>query len=336
MKVKFKKRTIDEDRRHAILTLAVGFFIGAVCMVSDVSTIQAEDYSDNSGKIVGVAYDKEIEEKSSSEFEIVTTDVANFKSDAGRLVIMASDALGNTVNMNDVTTLTSLVTTYSIDSLISNTSPTFIQQNNNSDEITEPSVQVASEDVVSQTEDVPHVVLNIDEETLADDSTNVNTESTTEPAEEVIEGEASEVVEETQEEPKPVNTRSMDLNDDEYSILCRIVEAEVTGSSMALLEAKQHVADCIMNRIRDSKFPNSVKGVVFQASQFSPISDGRYWKVKVTDTTREAVNRALSGDYGDSTSGALFFKKSNKESWRVGGVKRVRTLRDGVGHSYYR
>lgn len=335
MKVKFKKRTIDEDRRHAILTLAVGFFIGAVCMVSDVSTIQAEDYSDNSGKIVGVAYDKEIEEKSSSEFEIVTTDVANFKSDAGRLVIMASDALGNTVNMNDVTTLTSLVTTYSIDSLISNTSPTFIQQINNSDEITEPSVQVASENVVSQTEDVPHVVLNIDEETLDDDPTDESTEST-EPAEEVIEGEALEVVEETQEKPEPVNTRSMTLSDDEYSILCRIVEAEVTGSSMALLEAKQHVADCIMNRMRDSKFPNSVKGVVFQASQFSPISDGRYWKVKVTDTTREAVNRALSGDYGDSTSGALFFKKSNKESWRVGGVRRVRTLRDGVGHSYYR
>lgn len=335
MKVKFKKRTIDEDRRHAILTLAVGFFIGAVCMVSDVSTIQAEDYSDNSGKIVGVAYDKEIEEKSSSEFEIVTTDVANFKADAGKLVIMASDTLGNIVNTNDVSNLTSLVTTYSIDSLISNTSPTFIQQINNSDEITEPSVQVASEDAVSQTEDVPHVVLNIDEETLADDSTNINTESI-ESAEEVIEGEASEVVEETQEEPKPVNTRSMTLSDDEYSILCRIVEAEVTGSSMALLEAKQHVADCIMNRMRDSKFPNSVKGVVFQASQFSPISDGRYWKVKITDTTREAVDRALSGDYGDSTSGALFFKKSNKESWRVGGVKRVRTLRDGVGHSYYK
>lgn len=331
MKVKFKKRTIDEDRRHAILTLAVGFFIGAVCMVSDVSTIQAEDYSDNSGKIVGVAYDKEIEEKSSSEFEIVTTDVANFKADAGRLVIMASDTSGNIVNTNDVN-LTSLVTTYSIDSLTNNTSPTFIQQINSDEEDTEPKVQVASESTVSQTEDVPHIVLNVDEETLADDPVEESTETT----EEVIEGEASEVVEEIPEEPKPVNTRSMTLSDDEYSILCRIVEAEVTGSSMALLEAKQHVADCIMNRIRDSKFPNSVKGVVFQASQFSPISDGRYWKVKVTDTTREAVNRALSGDYGDSTSGALFFKKSNKESWKVGGVKRVRTLRDGVGHSYYK
>lgn len=72
----------------------------------------------------------------------------------------------------------------------------------------------------------------------------------------------------------------------EYEILCRIVEAEATGGT---IEQKRNVASCILARVGSSEFPNSIEEVVFQAKQFSPISDGRYYTVEITDSTREAV-----------------------------------------------
>ena len=65
----------------------------------------------------------------------------------------------------------------------------------------------------------------------------------------------------------------------------------------------------ILNRVKSSTFPNSVEGVVFQKSngtfQFSPIRDGRYQRVRISDETVEAVERALLGE--DYSEGALYF-----------------------------
>ena len=92
----------------------------------------------------------------------------------------------------------------------------------------------------------------------------------------------------------------------EYDMLCRIVEAEATGKD---IEAKLVVANVVLNRVGSSQFPNTIEGVIFQhrggVYQFSPISDGRYYSVTVTDGTREAVNRAMAGE--DNSQGALYF-----------------------------
>lgn len=92
----------------------------------------------------------------------------------------------------------------------------------------------------------------------------------------------------------------------EYEILTRIVEAETTGSD---IKGKQIVANVILNRVANKNFPDSIEGVVFQKNgtvyQFSPICDGRYESVVVTETTKEAVNQALSGT--DDSQGALYF-----------------------------
>ena len=40
------------------------------------------------------------------------------------------------------------------------------------------------------------------------------------------------------------------------------------------------VANVIMNRVRDKRFPNSVTEVVYQRGQFSPVSDGRINQVE--------------------------------------------------------
>lgn len=82
------------------------------------------------------------------------------------------------------------------------------------------------------------------------------------------------------------------LDEESREILERIVEAEATGGNVV---QKMNVASCVLARVHSEKWPNTVKGVVFDNDgivwQFSPVSDGRYYTVKITDGTREAVER---------------------------------------------
>lgn len=122
----------------------------------------------------------------------------------------------------------------------------------------------------------------------------------------------------------------------DYEVLTRIVEAEVTGGD---LKSKMMVANVILNRVSNAQFPDTIKEVVFQkngkVTQFSPISDGRYYSVKVTKETKKAVDRALAGE--DNSKGALFFAS------RSGATKKnmkwfdnnLKPLFHYGGHEYY-
>ena len=56
-------------------------------------------------------------------------------------------------------------------------------------------------------------------------------------------------------------------------------------------------------------FPDTVSGVVLQRekgiSQFSPVANGSFYRVKVSEETISAVGRALMGE--DISQGALYF-----------------------------
>lgn len=96
------------------------------------------------------------------------------------------------------------------------------------------------------------------------------------------------------------------LSDEELDTLLRIVEAEAGGEDE---EGKLLVANVVLNRVENDKFPDTVTEVVFQqengVTQFSPVRNGRYWRVKISEETRNAVQRALEGE--DISGGALFF-----------------------------
>lgn len=113
-----------------------------------------------------------------------------------------------------------------------------------------------------------------------------------------------------------VNSAVVSITEEEVTMLERIVEAEATGEDMT---GKILIANVIFNRMADDEFPDTVEEVIFQNSngdyQFSPVSDERYWSVKITDETEEAVQRALQGE--DYSEGALYFisrKRTNASS----------------------
>ena len=111
----------------------------------------------------------------------------------------------------------------------------------------------------------------------------------------------TEVVVETNEE--------IVLSESDYNTLLRIVQAESGGCDIV---GKILVANVILNRVDSDEFPNSIHGVVYQKSQFSPVIDGSINRCKVSDETREAVERALNGE--DPSEGALYFMNRSKSA----------------------
>lgn len=96
------------------------------------------------------------------------------------------------------------------------------------------------------------------------------------------------------------------LSEQDYDTLLRIVEAEAGGED---LDGKLLVANVVLNRVNNEKFPDTVTEVVMQreqgVAQFTPTVDGRFQKVTVSEETYEAVEKALYGE--DISQGALYF-----------------------------
>ena len=116
------------------------------------------------------------------------------------------------------------------------------------------------------------------------------------------------------EEEKKAASRKA-ISDDDYQVLLRIVQAE---AGVCDEKGKILVANVVLNRVKSQEFPDSVRSVVYEPSQFSPVSDGSINSVKVTEETKECVNRALEGE--DYSDGALYFmnrrgSRSRAVSW---------------------
>ena len=101
--------------------------------------------------------------------------------------------------------------------------------------------------------------------------------------------------------------------------LLRIVEAEAGCEDE---EGKLLVANVVLNRVNHKSFPDTVTEVILQkengVTQFSPVANGRYYRVEVSEETISAVGRALTGE--DISEGALYFAArkyadSDKMKW---------------------
>ncbi|MBR0153456.1 MAG: cell wall hydrolase [Lachnospiraceae bacterium] len=92
------------------------------------------------------------------------------------------------------------------------------------------------------------------------------------------------------------------VTEDEYDLLKRIVHAEAGDQS---LKGRIMVANVVLNRVASSRFPNTIRAVIYQSGQFSPVRSGRINTVKPDATTIKAVDEALTG--ADYSNGALFF-----------------------------
>ncbi|SET62350.1 N-acetylmuramoyl-L-alanine amidase [Natronincola peptidivorans] len=120
--------------------------------------------------------------------------------------------------------------------------------------------------------------------------------------------------------------------EDDIYWLSRIIHAEAQGEPY---QGKVAVGNVVLNRVRSSKFPNTIYGVIFDRQegfiQFSPVIDGTIYNTPNRDSI-QAATEALNGvrPVGD----ALYFLNPRKATnfWIVGNRKYMLTIGD---HDFY-
>ncbi len=82
------------------------------------------------------------------------------------------------------------------------------------------------------------------------------------------------------------------LNQEEYDMICAVVQAEAGGGT---LEFREYVAGVIFNRLHSPYYPSTVYDVLHAPGQFTTISNYYDNTYPVDDVTREAVSRIFDG-----------------------------------------
>ncbi|SFS38693.1 cell wall hydrolase [Paenibacillus sp. 453mf] len=91
---------------------------------------------------------------------------------------------------------------------------------------------------------------------------------------------------------KDKSTWDYPVTDKELLMLQKIVMAEAEGEPY---EGKVAVANVVLNRLRSANYPDTIKDVIYQKYQFSPVANGRMDRVTPNEDAIQAVNEAMHG-----------------------------------------
>lgn len=103
---------------------------------------------------------------------------------------------------------------------------------------------------------------------------------------------------------------------EELDLFFRLVEAEAGNECM---EGKIAVANVVINRIKDSRYPNTIEDVIYQPYQFEPVINGHIYKTASADS-KQAVLRALRGEQvvsSDTISFWAVYLDGSHELWNL-------------------
>ncbi len=91
------------------------------------------------------------------------------------------------------------------------------------------------------------------------------------------------------------------ISDSDLNLLARCVYGEARGEPY---NGQVAVAAVVLNRVRSSKFPNTISGVIYQAGAFTAVSDGQI-NLTPNESAYSAARDALGG--WDPTGGCLYY-----------------------------
>ena len=93
----------------------------------------------------------------------------------------------------------------------------------------------------------------------------------------------------------------INITNDDLLLLSKLVTGEARGESY---EGQFAVAEVIINRVQDPRFPNTIKDVIYQKNAFSVVNDGSI-NMQPTESAYSAAQDALYGN--DPTNNAIYF-----------------------------
>lgn len=141
--------------------------------------------------------------------------------------------------------------------------------------------------------DIYEPITVVEETTIVEETTTDIPETTTEKIETT-----------TKPVTKPIEKKENPVMDD-IELLALVAVAEAEGESDY---GKRLVIDTILNRVDSSKFPNTIRGVVYQKNQFTSMWNGRTKRCVVTDHVRQLVLEELENR---TNSDVIFFQMYN-------------------------
>ena len=122
-----------------------------------------------------------------------------------------------------------------------------------------------------------------------------------------------------------VNTVSLAKisNTSDIQLMARAINGEARGESY---EGQVAVGAVILNRVKDSRFPNSISGVIYQSGAFTAVSDGQInAAISEESTVYKAAQDAMNG--WDPTGGCVYYfnpsTATNKWIWSRPLVKTI-------------
>lgn len=87
----------------------------------------------------------------------------------------------------------------------------------------------------------------------------------------------------------------------DVELLARLIHGEARGEPYVGMVA---VGAVVLNRVRSSRFPNTIAGVIYQAGAFDAVADGQI-NLTPNEQCRRAARDALNG--WDPTGGCLYY-----------------------------
>ena len=112
-------------------------------------------------------------------------------------------------------------------------------------------------------------------------------------------------------------------NTSDIQLMARAINGEARGEPY---EGQVAVGAVILNRVKDSRFPNTISGVIYQSGAFTAVSDGQINAAISEDSTvYKAARDAMNG--WDPTGGCVYYfnpsTATNKWIWSRPLVKTI-------------
>jgi len=100
------------------------------------------------------------------------------------------------------------------------------------------------------------------------------------------------------------------INQDSVYLLAQLITAEAKGEPYS---GKIAVGNVVINRVNSSNFPNTIKNVIFQKGQFSPVTNGSIHN-EPTESAMKAAKEVVNGERVVSSNALYFYNPSTAKS----------------------
>jgi N-acetylmuramoyl-L-alanine amidase len=126
----------------------------------------------------------------------------------------------------------------------------------------------------------------------------------------------------------PAQENEYSISEDDKALLTKIAKAEAGDQD---IKGKALVIRVVFNRKEYGGFPDSIREIIYQEDQFSPVKEGKFEEAVPDEECWKALEMVVLEGW-DESQGALYFESDGKSTWHRDNLKYLFSYED---HSFY-